>query len=241
MNNRAVIIKIEALITSKRKLPSKYNREQAGSSASRRLPSVGQKNCSICLDACPACGLLLWCCRAESMRGKLSQTRNDYHHSEIAPCDLQKRVGYSRVSHPPESQKRTWRERVVKEKQSPQLTTFSDILIYIYMAKASFSAYVLVKNVLKIEEKVHFSTKKSTTNFGLPFCFFPFPFFASKWLKYAVFAFKKPKKVGRKRGLRLYIYIYIYSVASFIDMKCQRKSLVFVSCPQESQDILQQW
>ena len=74
------------------------------------------------------------------------------------------------------------------------------------MAKASFSAYVLVKNLLKTGEKVHFSTKKSTTNFGLPFCFFLFPFFASKWLKYAVFALQKAKNVGRKRGLR-HIYI----------------------------------
>ena len=49
------------------------------------------------------------------------------------------------------------------------------------MAKAAFSAYLLVKHLLKIGEKVHFSTKKSTTNFGLPFCFFPFPFLASKW------------------------------------------------------------
>ena len=71
------------------------------------------------------------------------------------------------------------------------------------MAKASFSAYVLVKNLLKTWEKVHFSTKKSTTNSGLPFCFFPFAFFfASKWLKYAVFALQKAKNVGRKRGLR---------------------------------------
>ena len=55
-------------------------------------------------------------------------------------------------------------------------------------AKASFSAYVLGKNWLKIGESVHFS-KKSTTNFGRPFRSFPFPFFATKWLKYAVFAF----------------------------------------------------
>ena len=66
-------------------------------------------------------------------------------------------------------------------------------------AKASFSAYVLVKCLLKIGEKVHFSTKKSTTNSGLPFCFFPFPFFASKWLKYAVFAFQKPKRRQKTR------------------------------------------
>ena len=72
----------------------------------------------------------------------------------------------------------------------------------IKMAKASFSAYVLVKSLLKTGEKVHFSTKKSTTKFGLPFCFFPFPFFASKWLTYAVFALQKAKNVGRKRGLR---------------------------------------
>ena len=70
------------------------------------------------------------------------------------------------------------------------------------MAKASFSAYVLSNVLLKSGEKVHFSTKKSTTNFGRPFCSFPFPLFASKWLKYAVFAFQKPETVGRKRGLR---------------------------------------
>ena len=62
------------------------------------------------------------------------------------------------------------------------------------MAKASFSGYVLGKNVLKIGGKVYFSTKKSTTNFGRRFCSFPFPFFASKWLKYAVVAFQKPKR-----------------------------------------------
>ena len=65
------------------------------------------------------------------------------------------------------------------------------------MAKASFSAYVLGKNVLKTGGKVYFSTKETTTNFGRPFCSFPFPCFASKWLKYAVFAFQKAKKVGR--------------------------------------------
>ena len=84
------------------------------------------------------------------------------------------------------------------------------------MAKASFSAYVLVKILLKTGEKVHFSTKKSTTNFGLPFSFFPFPFFASKWLKYAVFAFQKAKNVGRKRGLR-HIYIYIYIITHIFE------------------------
>ena len=40
-------------------------------------------------------------------------------------------------------------------------------LQYRNRAKASFSAYLLVKNLLETEEKVHFSTKKSTTNFGL--------------------------------------------------------------------------
>ena len=75
-------------------------------------------------------------------------------------------------------------------------------LRYKQAAKASFSAYLLGTVLLKIGEKVHFSTKKSTTNFGRPFCSFPFPFFASKWLKYAVFAFQKAKNVGRKRGFR---------------------------------------
>ena len=69
------------------------------------------------------------------------------------------------------------------------------------MAKASFSAYVLGKKLLKTGEKVNVLTKKNTTNFGLPFCFLPFPFFAPKWLKYAVLALHKGKKVGRKRGL----------------------------------------
>ena len=44
------------------------------------------------------------------------------------------------------------------------------------MAKASFSAYVLLKKkASKTGEKLHFSTKKkSTTNFGGPFCSFQF-------------------------------------------------------------------
>ena len=75
----------------------------------------------------------------------------------------------------------------------------------IFMAKASFSAYVLGKNVLKTGEKVHFSTKNSTTNFGGPFCSFPFPCFASKWL-YAVFAFQKRKKVGRNEASAIFMF-----------------------------------
>ena len=44
--------------------------------------------------------------------------------------------------------------------------------------KASFSAYVLVKKLLKNWGKsALFGQKKNTTNFGLPFCFVPFPFF----------------------------------------------------------------
>ena len=62
------------------------------------------------------------------------------------------------------------------------------------MAKASFSAYVLGNILLTTAEKVHFLARKSTTNFGRPFCSFPFPLFASKWLKYAVLPFEKPKK-----------------------------------------------
>ena len=71
-----------------------------------------------------------------------------------------------------------------------------DIYIYLgILAKASFSAYVLVKCLLNArtgeKSALHFSTKKSTTNFGLPFCFFPFPFF----LKMA----------------KICVYIYIYA------------------------------
>ena len=72
----------------------------------------------------------------------------------------------------------------------------------IFVAKASFSAYLLGKISLETGGKVHFSTKKSTTKFGRPFCSFPFPIFALKWLKVAVFAIQEGKKVGRKRGLR---------------------------------------
>ena len=83
------------------------------------------------------------------------------------------------------------------------------------MAKASFSAYFLViKMLLKTGEKVHFLTQKSTTNFGLPFCFFPFPFFASKCPNYAVFALQKLKSQTSRQKTSpppyIYIYIYIY-------------------------------
>ena len=45
--------------------------------------------------------------------------------------------------------------------------------------------------------------RPKTTNFGCPFCSFrEVPFFASKWLKYAVFALQKAKTAGTKRGLR---------------------------------------
>ena len=64
------------------------------------------------------------------------------------------------------------------------------------MAKASFSAYVLGKILLKTGGKVHFFDQKKHDQFWSSFCFFPFPFFASKWLKYAVFAFQKAQKVG---------------------------------------------
>ena len=74
--------------------------------------------------------------------------------------------------------------------------------IYIYMAKASFAAYVLGKNVFQTGGKVYFSTKKKHDQFWSFFLFLPFSIFASKWLKYAVFAFQKGKMVGRKRGLR---------------------------------------
>ena len=74
---------------------------------------------------------------------------------------------------------------------------FSSIFL---LAKASFSAYVLVKHVLKTGEKVHFSTKKSTTNFGLRFCFFPFLFFCLKMAKICCFRIAKSKKSRQKTG-----------------------------------------
>ena len=66
------------------------------------------------------------------------------------------------------------------------------------MAKATFSAYLLGEILLETGEEVQFSAKKSTTNFGRLLCSSPFSFFASKMLKYAVFAFQKGKEVGRK-------------------------------------------
>ena len=90
---------------------------------------------------------------------------------------------------------------------SPPSVYFSKEFPYIFVAKASFSAYVLLKKILKTAEKVHFLASKSTTNFGRVFCSFPFPCFASKWLKYAVFfAFQKAKK-GRQKTTWPYLYI----------------------------------
>ena len=66
------------------------------------------------------------------------------------------------------------------------------------MAKASFSAYVLGKNVLKTGGKVHFSTKKSTTDFGCLFCSSPFSFFGLKMAKICCLGFQKGKNIGRK-------------------------------------------
>ena len=76
------------------------------------------------------------------------------------------------------------------------------------MANASFSAYLLGKKMLETQEKVHFSTQKSTTKFGRVFVPSFFPSFASKWLKIAVFASQNGKNVGRKRGLR-HIFIFL--------------------------------
>ena len=86
------------------------------------------------------------------------------------------------------------------------------------LAKASFSAYVLVNNLLKTGERVHFSTKKCTTNFGRPFCFFPFPYFCFKMAKICCFCLAKAKNVGRKRGLRPGFHLV------FLEKKCPEKS-----------------
>ena len=70
-----------------------------------------------------------------------------------------------------------------------------------FVAKASFSAYVLLKKRLKLGKNCTFRPKKHD-QFWSSFLFLPFSLFSSKWLKYAVFAFQKAQKVGRKRGLR---------------------------------------
>ena len=78
--------------------------------------------------------------------------------------------------------------------------------MYMYLAKASFFAYLLVKNLLKTWEKVHFLTEKKHDQFWSSFLFLPYPFLASKWLKSAVVLFlpcKSPKsRQKKKRGLR---------------------------------------
>ena len=84
------------------------------------------------------------------------------------------------------------------------------IYIYIYMAKASFSAYVLLKKRLRTAEKVHFLAQKSATNFGLPFCSFPFPLFRLKMVKMFCFCLSKSQKSRQKTRPPPYIYIYIY-------------------------------
>ena len=77
------------------------------------------------------------------------------------------------------------------------------------MAKASFSAYVFVEKLLKIGENPLFD-QKSTTNFGLPCCFFPFPFFCLKMAKMCCFCLAKSQKRRQKTRPPPYIYIYIY-------------------------------
>ena len=111
-----------------------------------------------------------------------------------------------------------------KTKSIPKLNT-TDIYIYIYSERETEMIYYIyiyiygqglvfclrfMQVFAKTGEKVHFSTKKSTTNFGHPFCSSPFPFFAPKWLKYVVFAFQKPEKYAENEASAMYIYIYVY-------------------------------
>ena len=60
------------------------------------------------------------------------------------------------------------------------------------VAKTSFSAYVLGKNVLKTGGKVHFQKARPI----LVVLLVPslFPFLHSKWLKYAVFVSQRQKR-----------------------------------------------
>ena len=77
------------------------------------------------------------------------------------------------------------------------------------MAKASFSAYVLVKILLKTGEKVHFSTKKARPI--LVFLFFlPFSLFCLKIAKMCCFRHSKSQNRRQKTRPPPYIYIYIY-------------------------------
>ena len=67
-------------------------------------------------------------------------------------------------------------DRVLKGKKVGEFGPSWHIYIYIYMAKASFSAYVLVKLWLKIGEKVHFSAKKARPILVFLFVSSLFPF-----------------------------------------------------------------
>ena len=57
---------------------------------------------------------------------------------------------------------------------------------------------------------MHFSTQKSTTNFGCPFFSFPFPFLCIKMAKIYCFFLPKSQKSRQKTRPPLAIYIYIY-------------------------------
>ena len=101
------------------------------------------------------------------------------------------------------------------------------VYIYIYIwPRPRFRAYVFRHKIgLKLGKKYTFRPKKARPILVVLFCSFPFPFFASKWLKYAVFAFKKAKKSRQKTRPPPYIYIYMYiNIYIYIFLLCWRVS-----------------
>ena len=71
----------------------------------------------------------------------------------------------------------------------------------INMAKASFSAYALLKKCLKLQKESALLGQKKHDQFWSSFLFLPFSLFCLKMAKICLFCLSKRQK-GRKRGLR---------------------------------------
>ena len=80
----------------------------------------------------------------------------------------------------------------------------------IYMAEASFSAYLSGINLLKTGENLHFSKKKTHTHTTSSFLSLPFSLVCLKMAKLCCFCLSRGQKSRQKTRPPPYIYIYIY-------------------------------
>ena len=103
------------------------------------------------------------------------------------------------------------------------------IYIYIYMPKASFSAYVLVKILLKTGEKSALFDQKMRDQFWSSFLFLPFSLFCPKMAKICCFCLAKSQKRRQKTRPPPYIYIYIY-IYRFLQVGQQHESAPVMEC-----------